>query len=1233
MNKIQKYTSLLLTLLLLQIRLATAQVDFRKETIYFLLPTRFFDGDPSNNRPNEWCSYGPNSPAITDPNDVPWRGDFKGLIQKLDYIKDLGFTAIWITPVVQNRGPLDYHGYHAWDFTKVDPRLESPGATFQDLINQVHARGMKIVLDIVTNHSGRFGIKGKAELKYNTDPTQSWYVADNASWQYDGMTPNPQDGKIWSRANLAKLPAPYNANLAAFNWPCTESFVNTSDINWFHHSGNGFVQGWDDTENLYNRAIAGDCPDLNTSSQVLRDYLVAAYTTFINMGVDAFRWDTMKHMDKTDALYFLDKFKAVNPNLFVFAEVAQKRHELHPVEEINPHWYTWRGAVGSSANSGMAVLDFYAEATFHNVFQDGGSFSDVTAAARYDNLYSDPSTNLTWLDNHDFGPNNDWNQRYGGTPENLAACMNFMFTWRGIPVVYYGTEVQFKKGVYTDLHDAAGIGQSLDITGRAYYGAEFTNAPNHKIYQHIKKLNAIRKGVPALQNGTYVWAGTNSSNSVGYIRKSGTSEVAVGLAKDGAATFNFTGLTNGTYRDAVTGKVLSVTNGNLSFTVTSSSAGIYVLNGPGMIGGNGVGYFESGAAADAPVVSIGTASGNYAQAIQVTLTASGVSTPIKIYYTTNGTTPTSSSTLYSSSITISTNTTLKAIAVDAQNRQSTVETATYTIGTQPGLTVYFKKPAAWGSAIKVYYWNVTPTGAVPTIAWPGAAMTYNSTTQWYSYKLTNTTSANLIFNDGTNQTGDLSRSADGWYKDGAWYNSNPDGTNVAPVLAVTPAGPYSSSSAVTVTLSATDDSGVSPTIYYTMDGTTPTTTSSSATGSKSLPISSTTTLKAFALDNADLATAIQSHTYTISVNNAPVVTVTPAGPYTFTTSVTVNISATDDSGVTPIIYYTIDGSTPTTSSSSAAGSKSLTFAATTTLKVLAVDNTNTSAAIQSHTYTLSVPNPTGLKIHLKTTWATPKVYYWNATPGGVTTTWPGVSMTSEGNGWYVFTIPNASCSNIIFSNNGASQTADLNRCNEGWYDNGTWYSSDPNLATGLKIHLKTTWTSPKIYYWNATPGGATTTWPGVSMTSEGNGCYVYTIPNASCSNIIFSNNGATQTADLNRCNEGWYSNGTWYNTLPAGRSEIIEDEQEPDTDALTLAHFPNPVSNNITISFFIRDNQHVSVKVFSDQGHEIMEPVNEDLIAGQHDVEINASSLKPGLYLYRIIAGRNSKVKKLMIIK
>lgn len=129
----------------------SSMTDFRDETIYFVITTRFFDGDPGN---NEHCS---DENAGTSENDPAWRGDFKGLIEKPDYIKALGFSAIWITPVVENKSGLDYHGYHAYDFSVVDSRYESPGATYQDLINAAHEKGMKIIQDVVFNHTCNWG--------------------------------------------------------------------------------------------------------------------------------------------------------------------------------------------------------------------------------------------------------------------------------------------------------------------------------------------------------------------------------------------------------------------------------------------------------------------------------------------------------------------------------------------------------------------------------------------------------------------------------------------------------------------------------------------------------------------------------------------------------------------------------------------------------------------------------------------------------------------------------------------------------------------------------------------------------------------------------------------------------------------------------------------------------------------------------------------------------------------
>lgn len=950
--------SLLLAFLLLLCIPAISQVDFRKETIYFLMTTRFFDGDPSNNRATEWCSYypgNPNNANFSGPEDVSWRGDFKGLIEKLDYIKDMGFTAIWITPIVQNRGPLDYHGYHAWDFTKVDSRYESPGAKFKDLVDAAHAKGLKVVLDVVTNHSGRFGIKGQAELKYNTDPTKPWGqktngtpLGDNPSWEFDGLNPNPDDGKIWSRANLAKMPAPYNQNLAAWNWPSTESFVTTSDPNWFHHSGNGFAQGWDDTENLYNRALADDCPDLNTANKAVQDYMFNAYKQYIDAGVDAFRWDTWKHMDKQDIFALYDRFKAYKPDLFVFGEVAQKRHELHPVEEINPHWYTWRGATGASAPAGVGVIDFYAMSTFHGIFQSGGGLGGVTAAARYDNLYGDPSLLVTFLDNHDFGPNNDWNQRYGGSPENLAACMNFMFTWRGIPSVYYGTEMQFMKGAYTDLHNADGVKKSLNETGRAYYGDAMGQAPNHKVYQHIKKLNAIRKAIPALQNGNWNWAGNAPGNAVGYTRQAGSSFVCVGLAKDGNASFNFTGIPNGVYRDAVTGREFNVTNGNLTFSVASTSAGIYVKDGPGMIGESGAGYFEPCVAGCVTPVTlqvspVGT---NYNAPVNVTMTAGGGTGSKKIYYTTDGSMPATSSTQYTAAFPVSTTTTIRAIAVDDNGKQSELQAQRYT---------FEKKP---------------------------------------------------------------------------------------PVLAVVPAsGNYYDP--FNVTISASE--GTAPyTIYYTEDGSTPTT--SSAVYTAPVPVGSAKTIKAMAKDAANMLSSVISRTYTFEIP-APVVTPNPLPGNFSAGNVSVTLSA--ESPRPPVtIRYTIDGTEPTDASTLYTAAISLSGGNPDTLKYFGTDAEGRKSNVVTAVYSF-YPIP-DIEVYFKrpANWSTNvRIHFFNGQPAGSlsASTWPGVLMTKVCGDWYRYKFSGVTSIGIVFNDGAGKQTADLTATQTNWYNNG-WLGTNPGIT-------------------------------------------------------------------------------------------------------------------------------------------------------------------------------------------
>ena len=261
----RKFFSIIVALLLVAtVSAATfypSRTDFRDEQIYFLLPTRFYDGDPSNNT-QCWDNQSKNA------GDPAWRGDFKGLIEKMDYIKALGFTAIWITPIVENASGYDYHGYHAHDFSKVDHRHESEGVSFQTVIDEAHKRGMKIILDIVLNHTGNFGEANLCKLF-----TRDW-TADQSSVD-DCMVPftKKDGGKLPDDYASISGTAQYSARLSQMK---NTTGVNYDVHNYWHHYGNF---NWDEP-NRWFAQIAGDCVDLNTENPAVYNYLIQCYTSF-----------------------------------------------------------------------------------------------------------------------------------------------------------------------------------------------------------------------------------------------------------------------------------------------------------------------------------------------------------------------------------------------------------------------------------------------------------------------------------------------------------------------------------------------------------------------------------------------------------------------------------------------------------------------------------------------------------------------------------------------------------------------------------------------------------------------------------------------------------------------------------------------------------------------------------------------------------------------------------------
>ena len=494
------------------------RTDFRDESIYFVITTRFYDGDPGNNA-QCWDAAAANS------GDPCWRGDFKGLIDKLDYIKALGFTAVWVTPIVENASGLDYHGYHASNFSRVDHRYESGDTTFQTLIDEAHARGMKILLDVVLNHTGNFGEEHLCKL-FTRDWTANQFKINECMLPY---TTDSVGGKL--PTNYSSLPAgqQYDARLKQMK---NTDNQNHDTHNYWHHFGQF---NWDDNTRWWAQ-IAGDCVDLNTENPAVADYLIDCYGSFIKMGVDGFRIDTGGHISRlTFNKIYIPAFQALGEqykskrlnqaDFYLCTEVCARyqgsvTYRNQPA--LSPYFYTWAenknyswnndpaywdgiaiyestnlntldnigscqqmyadnnketsSAMPTSTNavlngndyhapdvsraSGLNVIDFPVHYSFHNIA------SVWNLAMDGDKYYNDATYNVVYVDSHDYSPGPNDNIRFNEGTAQWAENLSLMFSFRGIPCLYYGSEIEFKAG---KTIDPGGNGPLRD-SGRAYYG-------------------------------------------------------------------------------------------------------------------------------------------------------------------------------------------------------------------------------------------------------------------------------------------------------------------------------------------------------------------------------------------------------------------------------------------------------------------------------------------------------------------------------------------------------------------------------------------------------------------------------------------------------------------------------------------------------------------------------------------------------------------------------------------
>ena len=488
------------------------------EIIYFLLPDRFENGDRSNDRGG---LTGGRLITGFDPTDAGFYhgGDLKGLRARLDYIQRLGATAIWVGPIFRNKpvqGPpgnesAGYHGYWITDFTHVDPHLGTDG-DFKALVEAAHARGLKVYMDIVVNHTADV-------IRYRDCPTSGCAYRSRADYPYtreggpDGEPINPGflGDQVQTTANFAKLASPNYAYRVYV--PEAERHLKVPDwLNnpiYYHNRGNSTFTGESST--------MGDfmgLDDLMTEHPRVVQGFIEIFGGWIDrFGIDGFRIDTERHVNPefwrafVPAMLRRAKARGI-PNFTIFGEVSS------PVIDVAQQ-------AGHTRIDGMPlVLDFSFRAAVLQALAGQGGSDGLDLLFKGDPLYQGgaPATLAmpTFVSNHDLG-------RFAhfvrlGLPQasddevlkrvTLAHAM--LFGLRGVPTIYSGDEQGFAgNGDDRAAREDMFASQVASYNATRLVDTDRTTAqssfdPRHPLYREITTLAALRRSHAALRRGRQI---------------------------------------------------------------------------------------------------------------------------------------------------------------------------------------------------------------------------------------------------------------------------------------------------------------------------------------------------------------------------------------------------------------------------------------------------------------------------------------------------------------------------------------------------------------------------------------------------------------------------------------------------------------------------------------------------------------------------------------------------------
>jgi len=403
------------------------------DVIYLIMPDRFADGDPSNDRP-------PGSKAIYDRSQpMAWHGgDLRGVQDHLLYLRDLGSTTIWLTPIWKNSDN-GYHGYHPVDMYAVDPHMGSLG-DYQELVARAHSVGIKVVMDFVGNHTG---------------PDHPWA----------GDPPSP----AWFHGSLEH------------HTEARYDFLGITDPHASPREYKRVIEGW----------FVNVLPDLNTDDPKVAQYLTQNGLWWMEIsGLDAIRIDTFPYSSRKFWADWHHELRQVYPNLFTIGEVSDQSPTITAFFQGGRT--QWDG-IDSGAST---VFDYPLYYRLRDVLLRGAPIHQITNGLQLDWLYPRPDLLVPFIGNHD---KSRFMGEPGSTNQELIAADGLLLTLRGIPEIYYGDEIGMAGGDDPDNRRDFPGGFPGD-TRNAFTDAGRT--PEQKeIFDSVRALLRLRRDHPALRQG------------------------------------------------------------------------------------------------------------------------------------------------------------------------------------------------------------------------------------------------------------------------------------------------------------------------------------------------------------------------------------------------------------------------------------------------------------------------------------------------------------------------------------------------------------------------------------------------------------------------------------------------------------------------------------------------------------------------------------------------------------